>query len=380
MVLDTFCKDSQEMDATKLSLAEQLWSFLAQPRFEAPLFLSALILPIVLFVLWRQWERRHAVPHADEARIVPAPRWLFIVRKSGEVAFLAGALSAVIATALPQGEYEESLTHVEVHKGCIVFDVSGSMSLENKEAVAAPAREFVARRSGDAFCVVPFHDTVVTKLILPLTKDAQVVSRHLSEIKQVTGGSTALGDGLFYATKILIADVFPGQFNSVLFAEEIMQKRNEDTVAVYPYTEEILNVTGGLKHSFVLALTDGQYNAGVIDTLKLLEVQRRLGIRVYVLGVGVNLAQDMPDFAEQVRRTKGAVLYAASPKDLGALLEEVSGMQKRKVVHKSIRKRYDLDHFFLAFAGVCALVFFLTRAAPAAFYAFLFHSTKGGGP
>lgn len=141
----------------------------------------------------------------------------------------------------------------------LAIDLSGSMDERDLTAgrynrlhvVKAAADEFIARRKGDRLGLILFSDRAY--LQAPLTFDRQVVRELLSEAQVgLTGQKTAIGDAIVVALK-----------------------RLKDRPANAEKDSRVL-----------VLLTDGSHNAGVMQPMQAAALAKKLGIRIYTIGVG----------------------------------------------------------------------------------------------
>lgn len=141
----------------------------------------------------------------------------------------------------------------------MALDLSGSMEQSDLSiagqnttrlaVVKAAADDFLRRRQGDRVGLVLFSDRAYVQS--PLTFDRQVVRELLDQAEVgLTGQKTAIGDAIAIAVKRL-------------------KNRPEES-------------------RVLVLLTDGANNAGVIDPIKAATLAKKLGIRIYTIGVGAS--------------------------------------------------------------------------------------------
>jgi len=148
----------------------------------------------------------------------------------------------------------------------MAIDLSGSMQEEDLAlggrkatrlaVVKEAADDFISRRKGDRVGLVLFSDRAY--LQSPLTFDREVVRQLLNQAQVgLTGQKTAIGDAI-----------------------AISSKRLKDR----PNGSRVL-----------ILLTDGVNNEGVMNPIKAAELAKKLGIRIYTIGVGAkSLAVNTP--------------------------------------------------------------------------------------
>lgn len=164
----------------------------------------------------------------------------------------------VVAAARPTLVGEPVPLPAEGRDVMLAIDLSGSMDerdLTNRRynrlaVVKAAADEFISRREGDRMGLIFFSDRAY--LQAPLTFDRQVVRDLLKEAQVgLTGQQTAIGDAIAVALKRLRA-------------------RDNDTP----------------DSRVLVLLTDGTQNAGVMQPLQAAQLAKKLGIKIYTIGVG----------------------------------------------------------------------------------------------
>lgn len=145
----------------------------------------------------------------------------------------------------------------------LAIDLSGSMAerdlgtrADRLTVVKATADAFIDKRKGDRVGLIFFSDRAY--LQAPLTFDRTVVRELLTEASVgLTGQRTAIGDAIAIGLKRLRESA------------ENTQADDKD------------------KDSQVLILlTDGANNAGVTEPKQAVEIAKKLGIKIYTIGVG----------------------------------------------------------------------------------------------
>lgn len=154
----------------------------------------------------------------------------------------------------------------------LAIDLSGSMEAQDLgsrrnrlDVVKTAADNFISQREGDRLGLILFSDRAY--LQAPLTFDRQVVQSLLQEAQVgLTGQKTAIGDAIAVALKRL-------------------KDRPKNTTLKNTTSE---NITKGDKADgrVLVLLTDGANNAGVMQPLKAAELAKKLGIKIYTIGVG----------------------------------------------------------------------------------------------
>ena len=170
----------------------------------------------------------------------------------------------------------------------LVFDVSGSMAGSNLELLVDAGKSVLEKlRPGDRAALVTFSQR--TMVLQPLSSDVAVVTRALERLD--AGGQTSLFDALYAGLSL---------------------RRGSDT------------------RSMVLLFSDGRDNTSWLSSQQATQVARESDVVVYAVGLDKRVKDDMNEMIEE---TGGAVLVAASAKDLKTLFERiVREMQARYVL------------------------------------------------
>lgn len=172
----------------------------------------------------------------------------------------------------------------------LALDLSGSMTKQDfqldgayvsrLDVVKHVASELIRRREGDRIGLVVFAETAL--VASPLSFDVQAVARTVDEMEiGLVGRSTAIGEGLGLALKRLAGSPSPSRV--------------------------------------IILLSDGANNAGSSDPAAVAELAKRLGVRIYTIGLGVNDTTTTPnkydavDFAalQHVAETGGGTAFRA---------------------------------------------------------------------
>ncbi|MCB1363693.1 MAG: VWA domain-containing protein [Rhodobacteraceae bacterium] len=207
-------------------------------------------------------------------------------------------LLLVAALARPAWVGPETPLPAEGRDIMMAIDLSGSMGREdfalNGRAttrlgvVKQTADDFIARRVGDRIGLVLFSDRAY--LQAPLTPDREVVRQLLDQAEVgLTGTETAIGDAIAIAVK-----------------------RLKDR----PEGDRVL-----------ILLTDGASNAGVMTPQAAADLAKKLGVRIYTIGVGaermavetafgrriVDPSQDLDEASlTQIAETTGGLYFRAT--------------------------------------------------------------------
>ncbi|MFZ1725555.1 MAG: VWA domain-containing protein [Albidovulum sp.] len=195
----------------------------------------------------------------------PLQSWLRLIATSAIWLLLVTALArpAMVGPAVPMPAEGRDIM--------MAIDLSGSMGREDFAmdgqvstrlgVVKRTADDFIERRQGDRIGLVLFSDRAY--LQAPLTFDRDVVRALLDQAQVgLTGTETAIGDAIAIAVK-----------------------RLKDR----PANERVL-----------VLLTDGASNAGVMTPLAAAELAKKLGIKIYTIGVGADRLVVNTGFGQQV--------------------------------------------------------------------------------
>lgn len=231
--------------------------------FAHPEYLWFLIIP-VLYLAWYIWKRGrlHASLSLSStqafARTRRPLRELLLHAMFG-IRVLAIA-TLIVILARPQTRDSWSTTNTKGTDIVLVLDISSSMlardfTPDRFEAAKQVASQFVAGRENDNIGVVIFAGESFTAV--PMTTDRALLVNYIKDIKMgMLEDNTAIGDGL--ATAI---------------------NRIKD---------------GKAKSKSIILLTDGSNNAGNVAPSTAAEIARKLGIKVYTIGIGRNGTAKFP--------------------------------------------------------------------------------------
>lgn len=221
----------------------------------AYLWLLLLLIPYIIWYVWNR-NRTHAtmsvsttLPYHKLGR--PWRAWLlhglFVVR-------VAALAALIIILARPQTHDKWSTSNTEGTDIIITLDISSSMLArdfkpDRFEAAKKVAAQFVSGRESDNIGVVIFAGESFTAV--PMTTDRSLLVNYINDIKMgMLQDNTAIGDGL--ATAI---------------------NRIKD---------------GKAKSKSIILITDGSNNTGNVAPLTAAEIAKKLGIKVYTIGIGRN--------------------------------------------------------------------------------------------
>jgi Ca-activated chloride channel homolog len=260
-------------------------------RLADPLWLLALAaLPLVVWLRGRARVPVLLVPFAaawHRASIRAASNWTAGLALAG-LALLAGAL------ARPQKVQDKREVRTQGYDIVLAIDLSGSMLSEDYEkngerinrlqAVTPVIQAFIEGRPSDRIGVVLFSGKAYT--LAPLTTNHDWLAKQLERVKiGLIDDGTAIGDALGVAIARL---------------DQSKQEAN-----------------GKRKGAFIVLLTDGANNMGLITPTQSAQVAKARGIPIYTIGAGKDGLVPFPVFDDAGKK----IGYRRIPADLdeGAL-------------------------------------------------------------
>ena len=230
----------------------------------------------------------------------------------------------ILALARPQTRFSEEQVSGEGVDIVLCIDVSGSMLAQDftpnrLEAAKEVAANFVDSRKTDRIGVVIFSGESFT--LCPLTTDKAVLKAQIYNIQSgLLEDGTAIGSGLATGA------------------------------------DRLRNSTS--KSKVVILLTDGENNGGQIPPVTAKEIAKRLGIRVYTIGVGTEGFAPIPVQAndgtivmqrEKVNideklltqiadETGGKYFRAKDNEGLGKIYAEIDQLEKSRIEVTSLQR------------------------------------------
>lgn len=260
---------------------------------------------------------------------------MFIVR-------CAAIACLIIILARPQVQDKWSTSNTEGTDIVIALDISSSMLArdfkpDRFEAAKDVAAQFVAGRESDNIGVVIFAGESFTAV--PMTTDRSLLVNYIHDIKMgMLQDNTAIGDGL--ATAI---------------------NRIKD---------------GKAKSKSIILLTDGSNNTGNVAPITAAEIAKKLGIKVYTIGIGRNGMAPFPSenafgrieyvnmpvvideaTLKTIASTTGGKYFRATGNNvLAEVFKEIDGLEKSVLDVKNYSHTED-DYMFWAFLALALLAF-----------------------
>ena len=236
-----------------------------------PLWFLALV-PLAL-VLWLRGRRAVPVllvPFAaawHRPSLAAASRWPVWLAVTGLVLLAAGL-------ARPQRIEDKREVHSQGYDLMLCIDLSGSMLSEDYEkdghrlnrlqAIQPVIESFINRRPNDRIGIVVFAEQAYT--LAPLTFDHDWLARQVERLHIGVVGpyGTAIGDGLGVALTRL-------------------EQTNRE-------------IGGKRQGAFIVLLTDGYNNRGVLSPSQATEIAKSRGVPVYTIGAGKSGYVLVPEF------------------------------------------------------------------------------------
>ena len=286
--------------------------------FHDPLWLLALlILPLLIWVRGRRGAPVLVVPFAaawHRPSMIPSSRW------PAALAML-GLVLLIIALARPQIVEDKREVKQQGYDLMLAIDLSGSMLAEDYErngerinrlqAIKPVIQAFINQRTSDRIGMVVFSGRAYT--LAPLTFDHDWLSRQVERLKLgMIEDGTAIGDGLGVALTRL---------------------------------EQAAREQGGKrKGAFVVLMTDGANNRGVLTPEQSTEIAKARGVPVYTIGAGRDGLVPMPVFDDAGRRLGSRrVISDLDESQLRAIADATGGRFFRA---------FDIDTAEKAFAAI----------------------------
>lgn len=288
--------------------------------FHDPLWLLALLaLPLLMWVRGRRGAPVLVVPFAaswHRPSLIPSSRWPAALA-------VTGIICLITALARPQIVEDKREVKQQGYDLMLSIDLSGSMLAEDYErdgerinrlqAIKPIIQAFISQRTSDRIGMVVFSGRAYT--LAPLTFDHDWLSRQVERLKLgMIEDGTAIGDGL-----------------GVALTRLEQAKRTDDSKR---------------KGAFVVLMTDGANNRGILSPEQSTGIAKARGIPVYTIGAGKDGLVPMPVFDDN--GNKIGYRRAISDLDEGQL-RAVADATGGKFF-----RAYDLDTAEKAFAAIDA--------------------------
>lgn len=294
--------------------------------------LLLLILPYILwyFMFRKKTEPTMRMSDTNAYRFAPKS-WRTRLLHLPMLLRIFSFVMVVIALARPQTNTSWGTKTVEGIDIMLAMDVSGSMLIEDiapnrLEAAKSTAAEFIAGRSDDNIGLTIFAGEAFTQC--PMTIEHSTLLNLLHNVRSdiaVRGliqDGTAIGMGLTNALTKL-----------------------QDSKA---------------KSKVVILLTDGTNNVGDISPMTAAQIAKKLGVRVYTIGVGSNGISKYPNIVagtvqyvpirteidEKTLRdiaatTNGNYYRATNESELKRIYKDIDKLEKTKLYEKMHSERHE---------------------------------------
>ena len=315
-----------------------------------PLWL--LLLLLIPLAAW--WRSRRSRPVLVIPRVA---RWAGTrsVSLGRAPSLLAGAglVLLVVAMARPQQLEEKRQVRQKGYDIMLAIDLSPSMLAEDYEgphgrinrvqAIQPIIEAFISRRPTDRIGVVIYGGRAYT--LSPLTFDHDWLARQIRRLKVgLVEDATAVGDGLGLAVS------------------RLEQGEREDA--------------GQRKGAFIILMTDGSNNSGVLAPMQAAELARAKGIPVYTIGAGqpgivpmpvidnagrkLGYRQAVSDLDEgtlqKISELTGGKFFRAM--DVGTAEAAFAAIDKRQRIEFNAKSQLKAHEWFLSFGTPGILAFF----------------------
>jgi Ca-activated chloride channel family protein len=307
-------------------------------------FANPYVLGLLIFVpLMAWWYYQKQDEYIAEVRlsstqgIAVAQSWKVKARPMLQVLQLLAITALILALARPQEVLKKENVNAEGIDIMLALDVSVSMLAKDfkpdrLEASKAVAAEFVEQRKHDRIGLVVFAGESFTQC--PLTTDHNILRSFLSTLEcGLIKNGTAIGMGLANASK-----------------------RLKDSDA---------------KSKVIILLTDGENNMGYASPMQATDAAKKLGIKVYTIGVGTKGQAQVPvaqrpngsfiygwqqvhideELLQKIaEETGGEYFRAQDMTQLKAIYSKIDVLERTKIETTTIRNYKEKYHFFVLLA------------------------------
>ena len=310
------------------------------------LFLLLLIIPYLIWYLLYRKKTEPTLRMSDTSVYRYAPRsWKVTLMPIQLLLRLAVFVLLVVILARPQTQNSWKNETMEGIDIMLAMDVSTSMLAEDLkpnriEAAKQVAAEFVVGRPNDNIGLTIFAGEAFTQC--PMTTDHASLLSLLQNVRTDIAARGLIEDG---------TAIGMGLANAV--------SRLKDSKA---------------KSKVVILLTDGSNNRGDLSPMTSAEIAKRLGIRVYTVGVGSNgtaryplnvgggvqyiqipVEIDTQTLTDIARTTHGQFYRAKNANELREIYHEIDKLEKSKIEVQKYSRRYE-DYQRYALAAVVFLL------------------------
>ncbi|MDX2187008.1 MAG: VWA domain-containing protein [Opitutaceae bacterium] len=306
------------------------WVIAGEWRIQSPVWLAALaLLPLAL---WLRRRRRVSV------WVIPFSGWWHrpSALRTGQwpVALACvGIMLLACALARPQRIQDKREVKAKGYDIMLAVDLSRSMLTEDYvrdrqvinrlEAVRPVLSAFIQRRPNDRIGLVVFSGQAFT--LSPLTFDHTWLARQAERLQVgLIEDGTAIGDGLGVSLT------------------RLEQRDREEA--------------GRRKGAFVVLLTDGANNRGIMPPMQAAEVARARGIPVFTIGAGrMGLGSDLDEgLLHDIARMTGGDFYRAD--DVQTVERAFTAIDKATKLEFQAQSYYQTTELFPWVAGTALLL------------------------
>ncbi len=334
--------------------------------FQDPWWLLALaVLPLVLWLRSRQPVAAVVMPFAGTWW---RPTLLVQPARLPAILLAAGLVLLAIALARPQRLVTLVDPRQEGHEVMLAIDLSGSMHTEDFErggerinrldAIKPVIKDFIANRPNDRIGLVVFAGKAYT--LSPPTFDHLWLTAQVERLRiGIVEDGTAIGDGLGVA----LARLEHPKPAAGTPTPSAPRERN-DSAAARPTPR------------FVVLLSDGANNRGVLKPNQSAAIAKARGITVYTIGAGkdgmapfpiidslgakIGYRRVMADLDEpalrKVAELTGGQYFRIDNIEAAAASFRAIDQSERTQFKTQVRRPHDLHRWFLAAGLVCLLV------------------------
>jgi Ca-activated chloride channel family protein len=322
-------------------------------RFANPYYFF-LVIPVAI-AAWLIYRRniRSGIVFSATSRISFAGRtWRTYAASALPALYLAGLILSIIALARPQTVFSRLRRTADVIAIEMTVDCSGSMdaldmstATDRKtrlDAVKQAFTEFIKQRPDDLCGLVTFGGFATSRV--PLTTDHNA-------LLHVLGGVHVPKEGL-------------DSNGQQVDREEILTAIGDGLATACARLEH-----ADPKSKIVVLLTDGVSNTGIIQPDEAMKIAKKMGIKVYTIGVGSDdqappfLVRDMfgrevlarqqvggldEELLKNIASTTGGRYFnVKDPSGLGKAMNEINKLEKTKIQRDEYRQYNELFPWFL---------------------------------
>lgn len=201
------------------------------------------------------------------------------------------------------------------------LDTSGSMAESGFDSLNPQEKKFtLLKELLKSFVLHRYDDNVGVSLFgtfaygaIPLSYDMQSLTFLLNFFDVgIAGDSTAIGEGLVSALKIL--------------------------------------KVGKAKEKVIILITDGYQNSGAISVKQAVEKAQKMGVKIYPIGLGKSSAYDKNLLSLIAKNTKAKMFQAQNIEDLANVYKELNRLEPSAIRSQHYLNKHELFIFPLSLA------------------------------